>query len=236
MKIKTNKKILLGIIALPASGSSIIAKMFHSIENAFCIMEPFHSNYAEKINFINLPKVGFLPKSNKDNLIKNIDNYLKNSIYDLGSIKEVQISTDGNKRWEYLIENDLITHYLFIYREPKSCWSSWKKKEFSRSGLEGFVKTYEDMNNHRISLLNKNKNVLTIKYEDIENKTLNDIFEGKLELKGELYINSDRFNTPINPIASNTNKIIKINKTHQNLSDYEKSFIDEKILKIYDEL
>ncbi len=33
-----------------------------------------------------------------------------------------------------------------------------------------------------------------------------------------------------------TNKIIKINKTHQNLSDYEKSFIDEKILKIYDEL
>ena len=92
MKINTNQKCFYAILGLPSSGTSIVSRFFHSLENAFCVVEPFHKDGLGAKNVLDFDKVGPLQMHGPPAaFLGRLHQELRSGHYQMGGIKEVSL-------------------------------------------------------------------------------------------------------------------------------------------------
>lgn len=135
------------LIGIPRSGTSIIARTLHSIENGFCISEPLHRTGFEAIKRGEpLDKIGPCKVRQYNEVVnalyeKWLDPF---SAWQIGGLKEVDvINSNGTfTRWDELLSNKSLFMPIFIDRPPEMIYDAWKRSEFKTRGIEAFCKTY----------------------------------------------------------------------------------------------
>lgn len=147
------------LIGLPRSGTSIIARTLHSVENGFCISEPLHRLGFEAMKKgESIDKIGPCKIRQYGEIVgaiyeKWLDPF---SAWQIGGIKEVDVvnNSGGFTRWEQLFKTDIFLP-IFVDRPPEMIYDAWKRSEFKTRGIDAFCKTYRYLQQIRPKLYHR---------------------------------------------------------------------------------
>jgi hypothetical protein len=239
MKILIDNKQLFGIIALPRSGSSILAKFFNTPENSFCVSEPAHANINYETSAFN--KIGKIDPRDDAEIPIQLREKLNNSEFDVGGIKEIQVSTqchENKPKWDYLVDADL-DFYVLNVREPRSCYSSWRRSFLHNYSIDCFVKTYRELFDIYYRMKERRIPVFCVEYHKFCNgpiEYVNSIFDGFLRVVGDLEQLHDLNVGFIDPVAIASKQIKKAETGFGNLRREEIERIDENLAVDYSKI
>lgn len=134
------------VLGLPRSGSTLLTNLLNSQDDGFCISEPIW----EKFNFKTVKNYGKVSIDNYtpyNSITHTLKNYLENSEYSYGGLKEtyrswqkecVDIALKGD--YDFIIK---------IYRDPIQNYSSWKKTNWGAEyrDINKFISSYNELKN-----------------------------------------------------------------------------------------
>lgn len=232
MIIKTPNKIIISIIGLPRSGTTLLSSLFNSYDNSFSLVEPkWVMDY--DMNYFTSDKVEI--DLNMD-IISNLHKLVKeDNKFQIGCIKET-FRIHQKEYTDYLIDSEKIDHTLFIFRNPLSNFSSWKKTKWGSyyDDVDYFIRCYENL--YQIYLRQENKYLII--YEKLCQKKenyLNELFKNKMlfDSISELKPTNFKFG---DDKANSGGEITEANFDFDNLSDSEIEKINNSLKKIYNSL
>jgi len=174
MKIHSKNNLIFGIIGLPRSGTTLLSNIFNSYDNSFSLVEPkWVKDYDN--NYFTTDKISI----NIDcDLVESVNNLVKiEKKYNIGCIKET-FRIHQKEYTDYLISDNRIDSIIFIFREPISNFSSWKKTKWGSyyEDVDYFIECYKNL--YQTYLDQKNKHLII--YEKLcldKNNYLNLIFK-----------------------------------------------------------
>jgi len=170
-KAKVENKKLISIIGLPRQGTTLISGIFNSFENSFCSIEPHWAKLANKGQRMNSgEKVpdDFMYRLHPSDFVGEIKKFLLDSRMEIGSIKETYRSHE-KQCCEFLLGNQEIDGYLFIFREPKAGFNAWRKVRWGGfyDNVDNYITSYLDLWNEFEKLKNLGRPTAVITYEKI---------------------------------------------------------------------
>ena len=161
------------ITGMPRGGTTIVARVFDSLTDGFCLGEPHWYHYHnEDMECVKTNCFGKVPDASDDihTLLPDIESYLlKNGVYNVGGYKETYFW--GNPLAQNLIldHRTQVDFYIVVLRDPRMVFTSmsdlgWRvsKNRFLRCYKEldvfarnGIVVVYEDFVKDPLGYLNE---------------------------------------------------------------------------------
>lgn len=227
MEIISGNKQFSCILGLPKSGTTILSQFLNSPNNGFCISEPIRSiNTNKNVAFGKVTEMSF--GSSKD-FLKKLKNSLSNSDFDFGGVKEAIWA--GRNDMDEFIDSRIIDVFIFIFREPKANFASWKRFN-TNADIDYFIASYTLLKNK----LSSYNNSVSLRYENFcENpiEYINRKAGPHFKFSGELTINPTQFEIG-DTKALKSFEILKANTEYDDvLSKYEINKIDDNLIEIY---
>lgn len=229
MKIHTNNNLFFGIIGLPRSGTTLLSNIFNSYDNSFSLVEP---KWAKDYNddYFTTDKISM----NLDcDLVDFVDRLVKiEGKYNVGCIKET-FRLHQKEYTDYLIDDNRFDSIIFIFREPISNFSSWKRTKWGSyyDDVDYFIECYSTL--YQTYLNQKNKYLIIYENICLNGSTyLNSIFTG-LKFDNIEKIKSTNFKFGDEGANSGGN-IKSPSFNDENITIVEKEKINTSLKKIYD--
>lgn len=197
MKINTDQKRFYAILGLPSSGTSIISRFFHSLTNAFCIVEPFHKDGLGAKPILEFDKVGPLQmQGTPTEFLRQLHQKLHHGPYQMGGIKEVDLfRQERATRFERCLDYHDFDCFIFIVRDPKANYNSIRRRKntFSDVPIGVFVESCIRFHYLQKELRKKGKQVFVISYEAFCNANsqvdyINQIFGEFATIEGAFHL------------------------------------------------
>lgn len=191
-----NKK-RISIIGLPRSGTTILANILNSLDDTVCLSEPLWT-FFKYDRLRNVGKVDFSNHSKEySDFLPSIYEIFKKSEYTNLCIKET--CTSWHQESIEIIDETFPTDYtIFIIRDPKTTYSSWKNMKWTygapvfasgrNANIKYFINSFAMFNSYMDSVIKSNKNALILEYEKLASE------DGLTYLKEKL---SGVFNVPL---------------------------------------
>lgn len=230
--LHSNKSLLISIIGLPRSGTTMFSNILNSYDKSFSLVEPkWIIDYDKKLFTSDKIEI-----DSSSDIITSVNKLIKiDKKFSIGCIKETY-RIHQKEYTDYLLHDDRIDSTIFIFREPLSNFSSWKKTNWGSyyDDVDYFIECYQSLYQ---TYLNSKKKYLII-YENLcDNKEryLNKVFQNEIIFSEISEIKPTNFK--FGDKNANSGGIIKTaNCDFENLSDTEIQKINNSLKKIYNSL
>jgi len=227
-----NKK-RISIIGLPRSGTTILANVLNSLDDTICLSEPLWT-FFKFGRLRNIGKVDFSEHSKElSDFLPSIYETFKESEYTNLCVKETY--TDWHQESVETIDETFPTDYtIFIIRDPKTTYSSWKNIKWTygapvfASGrfakIKYFIDSFVVFNSYMDSKLKSNENALVLEYEKLASEDglayLKEKLSGIVDIPLDLELKNIK-NGIGDPKARISTHIEKYRVEHDNLTSEE---------------
>jgi hypothetical protein len=228
VRINLNNNIIFSIVGLPRSGTTLLSNIFNSYDNSFSLVEPKWVRDYDR-NYFTTDKISINIDSD---LVESVNKLVKvEKKYNVGCIKET-FRIHQKEYSDYLLKDDIIDSVIFIFREPVSNFSSWKKTKWGSyyDDVDYFIQCYNSL--YQLYLNQKNKKLVI--YEKLCNSKLqylNSIFtEMKFDDIEKLKPTNFKFGDEKANLGGNINSP---SFKDDNLTSEEKKRINNSLKNIY---